>query len=141
MLTDGETIDSEQTGNTGESPTPTLPSGHTPVQPHTTTLWCRPALAMGGWQGGASSCPMSCPHPAVPLGDRLEPCLAPQQGDAAALPKIHRCQNKQDFEAKDTPYRPLSKKSLALPSKRNPREMGRTRNFGALIFLIAHRRC
>lgn len=133
MLTSGDTINSEQTGNTGENPTPTLPDR----QPYTTTLWCRPALAMGAWQGGASSCPMSCPPPPVPLGDRLEPCLAPEQGDAAALPKVHRSQNKQDLEAKDTHCRPLSKKSLSLPVKRNPREMRRTRHFGALIFLTA----
>lgn len=126
MLTNGDTIDSEKSGNTGEIPTPTLLERYTPVQPHSTTFWCRPALAMREWQGGSSSCPMSCPHPAVPLGDGLELCLAPEQGDATALPKIHRRQNEQGFEAKDTPYRHLSKISLSLPMKRNPREMERT---------------
>lgn len=104
-------------------------------------LWCRPALAMEGCHTGASSCHLSCLHLAIPLRDRLEPCLVLEERSAAALPKIHQHQNKHDFEGKKYPLQtPFQKKKrLSLPAKRTPREVGRTRHFGALIFLIAHR--
>lgn len=63
----------------------------------------------------------------VPLRDRLEPCLAPEQGEATALQKIHRSQISRILRQKLPPTDTFPKKrSLSLPMKRNPREMGRT---------------